>query len=141
MGGPGFPTFQEPIPAIFSQVWKCSVGTPLQGSHLTNRVEGETMSSELTILEYLAKAAGPRNNAEDATMNKELTMRGLLLVLKRRRAVMLWAASACFLFGIIVCIFLKPRYRAIGEIEIQKSATDSLGLQNLITPGQQQTDA
>jgi len=99
------------------------------------------MSSELTILEYLAKSANLRNNAEDATMNKELTMRGLLLVLKRRRAVILWAASACFLMGIIVCLFLKPRYKAIGEIEIQKSATDSLGLQNLITPGQQQTDA
>jgi hypothetical protein len=38
--------------------------------------------------------------------------------------------------GVIVCFFLTPRYKAKGEIEIQKSATDGLGLQNLTNPVQ-----
>jgi capsular exopolysaccharide synthesis family protein len=50
--------------------------------------------------------------------------------------------TTCFLLGVAVCFFLKPRYKAKGEIEIQKSATDGLGLQNLTNPLQsEQSDA
>lgn len=79
---------------------------------------------------------------EGMHVNNELTIRGLLLILKRRRSVIFMVVSACLLAGVIVSIFLKPRYKAVGEIEIQKSATDGLGLENLTNPLQQeQSDA
>jgi polysaccharide biosynthesis transport protein len=74
-------------------------------------------------------------------VNNELTIRGFLLILKRRRAVIGWSVLACFVLAAIVCAFSKPRYRAVGEIEIQKSATDGLGLENLTSQVQEQPDA
>jgi len=79
---------------------------------------------------------------ESVPMNNELTIRGLLLILKRRRAIIFLGVSVCLLLGVVTCFFLKPRYKALGEIEIQKSATDGLGLQNLTNPLQDdQSDA
>src|ERR1700679_121087 len=80
---------------------------------------------------------------ESIPENNELTIRGLLMVLKRGRSIILLGVSACFLLGIVACFFLKPRYKSLGEIEIQKSATDGVGLQNLTNPLQEgeQSDA
>jgi capsular exopolysaccharide synthesis family protein len=92
------------------------------------------MKSELTTVESLVESATRRKNAERVTMTDELTIRGLLQILKRRRAMILGTATVCLLLGGITCIFLKPRYKAVGEIEIQESATDGLGLENLAGP-------
>ena len=99
------------------------------------------MSSELTIFESLVKSANQRDHAEGAPNDKELTIRGLLLMLKRRRAIILWTTAVCFLLAVTLCIFLKPRYKALGTIQVQKSATDGLGLENLTSPKQQSSDA
>ena len=99
------------------------------------------MSSELTILESIVKSANRHDNPERVTTHDELTIRGLLLMLRRRRAIILWSVSACFVLGLIACLFLKPRYKALGEIQIQKSATDGLGLENLTGPKQESADA
>jgi polysaccharide biosynthesis transport protein len=85
--------------------------------------------------------AGPAEQltiVENIPVDNELTIKDLLMVLKRRRSIILLGVSACFLLGIGACFFLKPRYKALGEIEIQKSATDGVGLQNLTNPLQQQ---
>jgi succinoglycan biosynthesis transport protein ExoP len=76
-------------------------------------------------------------------MNKELTFHGLLLILKRRRSIIAWVVSVCFLFGVIAAayFFIKPSFRAVGEIEVQKSATDGLGLENLTNSAPEQADA
>jgi len=76
-------------------------------------------------------------------MNKELTFHGLLLILKRRRSIIAWAVSVCFLLGVIAgaYFFIKPSFRAVGEIEVQKSATDGLGLENLTNSTPEQADA
>jgi succinoglycan biosynthesis transport protein ExoP len=66
--------------------------------------------------------------------DNELTIHGLLMILKRRRTIILTAVAACFLVGVIACIFVRPRYKAVGQIEIQRSATDGLGLENLTNP-------
>jgi succinoglycan biosynthesis transport protein ExoP len=66
--------------------------------------------------------------------DNELTIIGLLRVLMRRRAIIFTTVSVCFLLGILVCVFAKPRYKAVGKIEIQRSATDGLGLENLTNP-------
>ncbi len=67
-------------------------------------------------------------------MSNELTIRGLLQILKRRRAMIATTVVVCFLLGVVVCIFVGPRYKAVGELEIQQSATDGLGLDNLTGP-------
>jgi polysaccharide biosynthesis transport protein len=74
-------------------------------------------------------------------MNNELTIQRLILVLRRRRNFILWSVATCFLIVLTICIFKKPRYEGVAEIEIQKSATDGLGLQNLAGPAQEQSDA
>ena len=99
------------------------------------------MSNDLAIFESLVKSANQRDNAEGVTNDNELTIRGLLLMLKRRRAIILWTVAVCFLSAVTLCIFLKPRYKALGEIQVQKSATDGLGLENLTGPKQEAADA
>lgn len=72
----------------------------------------------------------------------ELTIGGVFAILKRRRRIIVTVIAVCFLLAVVACFFLKPRYKSVGEIEIQKSATDGLGLQNLTNPLQtEQTDA
>jgi succinoglycan biosynthesis transport protein ExoP len=72
------------------------------------------------------------NNAamNHSAMNHEFTIHGLLLTLKRRRRIIGWVVAICLLLGVTASIFTKPRYRATGEIEMQKSTTDGLGLEN-----------
>ncbi len=74
-------------------------------------------------------------------MSNELTIQGVMLILKKRRKIIVWAVSVCLLLGIIASIFMKPRYRAVGEIEVQKSPTDGLGLENLASPADASSDA
>ena len=74
-------------------------------------------------------------------MNNELTIRGLFLMLKRRRAIILWTMAAFFLLAVILCIFMKPRYKAVGEIQVHKFATNGLGLENLTSSTPQSVDA
>jgi capsular exopolysaccharide synthesis family protein len=90
-----------------------------------------------------ARPAEQLTMIESIPENNELTIRDLLMVLKRRRSIILLGVSACFLLGVVACFFLKPRYKSRGEIEIQKSATDGVGLQNLTNPLQEedQSDA
>jgi polysaccharide biosynthesis transport protein len=78
---------------------------------------------------------------EMVAMNSELTIQGVLLMLKRRRRMILWAVAICFLLGLTACLFMKPRYRALGQIEVQKSATDGLGLENLAGHEDEPSDA
>ena len=78
---------------------------------------------------------------ELVAMNSELTIQGVLLMLKRRRRMIMWAVAICFLLGLTACLFMKPRYRALGQIEVQKSATDGLGLDNLTGNGSEPSDA
>lgn len=91
---------------------------------------------------YFVKPVDQQTIVEGVAMNNELTIQGFLLILRRRRGMVFLGVAACLLLGVVTCFFLKPRYKALGEIEIQKSATDGLGLQNLTNPVQDdQSDA
>ena len=92
-------------------------------------------------MDRLYKPTDQPNRVEGVTMTNDLTIRGCMLILKRRRKIIAWAVSICLLLGVIACLFLKPRYRALGEIEVQKSPTDRLGLENLASPADESTDA
>ena len=74
-------------------------------------------------------------------MNNELTIPATLAILRRRRSFIVWSIAACFLLALTVSIFMKPRYESVAEIEIQKSATDGLGLQNLGSASETPQDA
>ena len=82
------------------------------------------------------------SNIQLTAGSDELTFGSLFSILRRRRSIILITLAACLSLGVVACFFLTPRYRASGEIEIQKSAADGLGLQNLTNPLQSdQTDA
>ena len=78
------------------------------------------MSDDLAIFESLVKLANQRENVERVTNDNELTIRGFLLILKRRRAIILWTVAVCFLLGVTVCFLMKPRYAALGEIQVRR---------------------
>ena len=40
--------------------------------------------------------------------------------------------AICFLLGILVCVFMTPRYEGRAVVEIQKTSADMLGLQNMM---------
>jgi polysaccharide biosynthesis transport protein len=66
---------------------------------------------------------------------EELTIHGLLVVLRRRRAVVLRTALACFLAAVLLCIFMTRQYSGSTTIQVQKSSSDNLGLNSLNNEG------
>ena len=74
-------------------------------------------------------------------MSSEQTINGFFAVLNRRRNILIRTVSVFIVLGIIACFVLKPRYRAVSEIEIQKSVTDGLGLDNLTSTAASSSDA
>jgi polysaccharide biosynthesis transport protein len=59
----------------------------------------------------------------------ELTLREVGLMLSRRRGIIYVTVLVFFLLGILALTFSTRRYRSVGEIELQKDSTSSLGLQ------------
>jgi polysaccharide biosynthesis transport protein len=59
----------------------------------------------------------------------ELTLSEIAAMLGRRRSIVYISVSAFFLLGILALIFSTRRYKSVGEIELQKDSTASLGLQ------------
>lgn len=75
-------------------------------------------------------------------ITSELTIAGLLTVLRRRRKIVAYTSATCLLLGILVCLFSTRRYEAKGLLEVQKSSADMLGLANMMsTPSDGATDA
>jgi polysaccharide biosynthesis transport protein len=62
----------------------------------------------------------------------ELTISDLLSILQRRKKQILLATLACFALGILVCVFMTPKYKAVGILEIEKTNADMLGLQSMM---------
>ena len=52
-------------------------------------------------------------------------------MLGRRRGIILVSMAACFLLAILALMFSTRRYKSVGEIELQKDATASLGFRQL----------
>jgi polysaccharide biosynthesis transport protein len=66
---------------------------------------------------------------------EELTIPGLLVVLRRRRALILSTTLVCFLAAALLCIFMTRQYSGATTIQVQKSNSDSLGLNTLNNDG------
>jgi succinoglycan biosynthesis transport protein ExoP len=61
--------------------------------------------------------------------SSELTLREIAAMLARRRAIIYMSVAIFFLLSILALIFSTQRYKSVGEIELQKDSTGSLGLQ------------
>ena len=59
----------------------------------------------------------------------ELTLREIAAMLIRRRMIVYLSLCAFFLLAIVALLVSTRRYKSVGEIELQKDSTASLGLQ------------
>jgi succinoglycan biosynthesis transport protein ExoP len=59
----------------------------------------------------------------------ELTLREVGVMLTRRRYIIYFSLLLCFVLAIVALIFSTRRYKSVGEIELQKDSTSSLGIQ------------
>jgi polysaccharide biosynthesis transport protein len=50
-------------------------------------------------------------------------------MLARRRGIIYLSLSLCFLLAIVALLFSTRRYKSVGEMELQKDSTSSLGIQ------------
>jgi polysaccharide biosynthesis transport protein len=64
--------------------------------------------------------------------DKEPTLRDLLKILHRRKRSVFVTASVIFLLSVCACVFMTRRYKATSVIQLQKSSSDSLGLDSLM---------
>jgi polysaccharide biosynthesis transport protein len=72
---------------------------------------------------------------------QELTISGLLAVLKRRRSFIIWSTLFCVSAAILLCIFMTPKYKATGKIQVAKQSSDELGLDGMKGDGGGVSDA
>ncbi|HXM13172.1 MAG TPA: polysaccharide biosynthesis tyrosine autokinase [Terriglobales bacterium] len=68
----------------------------------------------------------------DSAPHSELTIRDLLLILRRRRKLVAIATAICFSLGIMACLLSTPKFEGKGVLEIQKTSADMLGLQSMM---------
>lgn len=77
----------------------------------------------------------------DSSTMQELTIAGLLVVLKRRRSFIILTTVFCVSIAVLLCIFMTRKYEATGEIQVAKQSSDDLGLENMKGGGEGAADA
>jgi capsular exopolysaccharide synthesis family protein len=66
----------------------------------------------------------------------EWTVADIFAVLQRRRRIVYASVAAFLLLVTAYCLVAKPRYQAIGQIEIQKEPSDAFGLDSSVFGGE-----
>src|ERR1700733_2359711 len=64
--------------------------------------------------------------------DKEPTLRDLLRIFHRRTRAIIVTTAVVFLLAVFACVFMTRRYTATSIIQLQKSSSDSLGLDSLM---------
>jgi succinoglycan biosynthesis transport protein ExoP len=64
--------------------------------------------------------------------DKDPTLRDLLRIFHRRKRAIVVTASVVFILSVCACVFTTRRYTASSVIQLQKSSSDSLGLDSLM---------
>ncbi len=64
--------------------------------------------------------------------DKDPTLRDLLRIFNRRRSAVFVTAVIIFMLAVCACVFMTRRYTANSIIQLEKSSSDSLGLDSLI---------
>jgi polysaccharide biosynthesis transport protein len=63
---------------------------------------------------------------------KDPTLRDLLRIFHRRKRAVFVTTTVVFLLAVCACVFMTRRYTATGVIQLEKSSSDSLGLDSLM---------
>jgi succinoglycan biosynthesis transport protein ExoP len=90
---------------------------------------------------------GRQNMSQNMSLDKnssttqELTISGLLLVLKRRRSFIIWTTLLFVSIAVLLCVFMTRKYKATGEIQVAKQSSDELGLDSMKSDGTSTSDA
>jgi capsular exopolysaccharide synthesis family protein len=77
----------------------------------------------------------------DSLPEKELTLRDLLAIFRRRRKVVLGTLLACAVLAAFYCVICTRRYEATGTMQIQKEGADAMGLDSLMSGAEGASDA
>ena len=72
---------------------------------------------------------------------QELTIPGLLAVLRRRRSSIIFTTLFFVSIAALLCIFMTRKYKATGEIQVAKQSSDELGLDRMKSDGESRADA
>jgi polysaccharide biosynthesis transport protein len=64
--------------------------------------------------------------------DREPTLRDLLKIFHRRKRAVIGTALVVFLLAVCACVFTTRRYTASSVIQLEKSSSDSLGLDSLM---------
>jgi succinoglycan biosynthesis transport protein ExoP len=76
------------------------------------------------------RGRGPAPSFSDP--EKELTLRDLLHIFRRRRSIIYGTAGVVFVVTILVCAFSTRRYQATGTIQVQNESSNGLDPSSLI---------
>jgi polysaccharide biosynthesis transport protein len=77
----------------------------------------------------------------DPLPEKELTLRDLLTIFRRRSKVVFGTLLSVALLAAIYCTFCTRRYEASGTVQMQKESADAMGLSSLMSGSEGASDA
>ena len=83
----------------------------------------------------------PQGDLMSSYQDRELTLRDLVQIFRRRRVVVFGTTGVIFVLGILLCVFSTRRYQATGTIQVQKESSDGLDLESLMGAVANQGDA
>jgi succinoglycan biosynthesis transport protein ExoP len=72
---------------------------------------------------------------------RELTLRDLVQMFRRRRTIVYVTTSAIFALAVLYCIVSTRRYEGTGTIQVQRESSDGLDLDSLMGSGGNPPDA
>src|SRR6202020_2814214 len=74
------------------------------------------------------RSRSPLNNLPE----KDPSLRDLLRIFHRRTRAIVVTTAVVFLLAVCACVFMTRRYTATSVIQLEKSSSDSLGLDSLM---------
>jgi succinoglycan biosynthesis transport protein ExoP len=69
----------------------------------------------------------------DSQLERELTLRDLLIIYQRRRKIVITVVVSLFALAATYCIVCTRRYEATGIVQLQKDNSDAMGLNSLMS--------
>ena len=80
----------------------------------------------------VSPGAAPYRALGSPPPEKELTIKDLWGIFHRRKAIILGTLVLCVGAATVFCVFSTRRYEAKGELQVQKDASDALGLEGMM---------
>jgi len=72
---------------------------------------------------------------------KELTLRDLLTIFRRRRIIVYGTLLVFVVLAALYCVICTRRYEATGTVQVQKESADAMGLDSLMSSAEGASDA